>query len=303
MKTRLVPFMALALGLIVPNMAESFSVTFNPQTLSLLSKGKYVTCYVRSSPICSLENIDVNSISITQIKRGEKTFPTTIAKLPIPAEIGDFDRDGVPELMIKFSRPSVQAAIRTPGDVGLVVEGLCNGTQFAVTDTIRAIKEWVVQANIVLPRGVSPRDVTIITPTETLSLSNKGTVALENPPDNTFILFAWVNDMPVAVSYFDPLKEFNQLSCGETAVSLVVLNSALFAVPSHVLTDALRFVREAPEVKALGDLICSELSSRLDVLSNPSPALKDALAATSAAILIKLRSLVDEQHASATSVQ
>jgi hypothetical protein len=91
MKKRLVPIMVLALGLIIPDLADTFSVEFNPQTLSLLSKGKYVTCYVRSSSICSLENINVNSLTITQIKRGEKTFSTSIAKASLPAEVGDFD--------------------------------------------------------------------------------------------------------------------------------------------------------------------------------------------------------------------
>jgi hypothetical protein len=295
--------MVLVLGIIIPNLADAFSVEFNPQTLSLLSKGKYVTCYVRSSPICSLENINVNSLAITQIKRGDETFPTSIRKAPIPAEIGDFDRDGISELMIKFPRRSLQAAIKTPGDVGIVVEGSCNGIPFVVTDTIRAIKQWVVQASVVLPSGVRLRDVSIITPSETLSLSNKGTVVLDNPPDNTFILFAWANGIPIGISYFDPLKEVNQLSCGETAVSIVLLKSALFAVPSYVLADALRFVREAPEVKALGNLICNQLSSRLDVLTNPSPELKEALASASSAVLIKLKSLVDEQHASAISVK
>ena len=52
---------------------------------------------------------------------------------------------------------------------------------------------------------------------------------------------------------------------------------ALFAVPSYLLTDALRLARETPEVTALGNLICSQLSSRLDVLTNPSPELKEAL--------------------------
>ena len=159
MKKRVVPIMVLALGIIIPNLAESFSVEFNPQTLSLLSKGKYVTCYFRSSPNCSLENIDVSSISITQIKRGAETFSTSIARAPLPAKVGDFDGDGVPELMVKFSRRIVTGSDKDPGDVGLVVEGLCNGASFAVSDTIRAIKQWVVQANIVLPSGVSPRDV------------------------------------------------------------------------------------------------------------------------------------------------
>ena len=289
--------MVLALGIIIPNLAESFSVEFNPQTLSLLSKGKYVTCYLRSSPICSLENIDVNSISITQIKRGEEAFPTSIAKAPVPAEVGDFDGDGVPELMVKFSRRSLQAAIKTPGEVGIMVEGSCNGISFATTDTIRAIKKWVVQATVALPSGVSPRNVLVITPSEQLHLSSKGTVTLNRPPENTFILFASVNGIPIAMSYFDPSNELNQLSCGETAVSVVLINSALFAVPSYLLTDALRIVRETPEVTALGNLICSQLSSRLDVLTNPSPELKEALTLASSAVLVKLRNLVDEQRA------
>jgi hypothetical protein len=250
-----------------------------------------------------LENIDINKISITQIKRGEETFPASIAKVPLPAKIGDFDGDGVPELMVKFSRRSVQAAIKTPGDVNLEVEGVCNGTPVAASDTIRVIKQWVVQANVVLPSGVNPRDVMVTTPSERLFLSNKGTVALNNLPDNTFILFAVVNGTPIAMSYFDHSKEFNQLSCGETAVSVVLLNSALFAVPSYLLTDALRVVRETPEVTALGNLICSQLSSRIDVLTNPTPELKEALTSASSAVLVKLRNLVDEQHASATSLE
>jgi hypothetical protein len=193
--------------------------------------------------------------------------------------------------MVKFPRRPLQAAIKTPGDVGIVVEGSCNGIWFATADTIRAIKEWVVQASVVLPSGVRPRDVLVITPSERLPLTSKGAVTLNNPPDNIFILFALVNGTPIAMSYFDPLNELNQLSCAETAVSVVLLNSALFSVPSYLLADALRVVRETPEVTALGNLICSQLSSRLDALANPSPELKQALTSASSAVLIKLGAL------------
>lgn len=43
-----------------------------------------------------------------------------------PSGIGDYDDDGIPDLMVKFSRSAVQAILE-PGEVELAVIGMVGG--------------------------------------------------------------------------------------------------------------------------------------------------------------------------------
>ncbi|MEW5995325.1 MAG: hypothetical protein AB1744_13165 [Candidatus Zixiibacteriota bacterium] len=55
-----------------------------------------------------------------------------------PTEIGDHNGNGVPDLMVKFSRSAVQA-LATPGLVELKVTGKVGTLNFEGSDTIRVI--------------------------------------------------------------------------------------------------------------------------------------------------------------------
>lgn len=109
----------------------SATVDIDPDTLNLNSKGKWVTCYIELP-----EGYDVNDIDVGTVMLNE-----TVPAEPKPTEIGDYDDDGIPDLMVKFDRSEVKDILE-PGDaVPITVTGaLTDGPSFEGTDTIRVIK-------------------------------------------------------------------------------------------------------------------------------------------------------------------
>jgi hypothetical protein len=55
--------------------------------------------------------------------------------------VGDYDGDGVPDLMVKFDRQAVEALL-TPGETATVYVGglLADGTEFLGSDTVRVLR-------------------------------------------------------------------------------------------------------------------------------------------------------------------
>lgn len=99
-------------------------IDFDPDTLNLASKGKWVTVYIEIPGAYDLLEIVVSSIRLNGSVPAEQ-FPTAV---------GDFDNDGVMDLMVKFSRSAVQEAL-SPGVNVITVSGkLSNDTVFSGTD-------------------------------------------------------------------------------------------------------------------------------------------------------------------------
>jgi len=116
----------------------SATAEIHPRTLNLRSKGKWITVYIELP-----EGYDVNDIDVSTVMLND-TVPAELH----PTEVGDYDGDGAPDLMIKFDRAEVIGYILTvtssPNDkstyVRLTVTGqLDDGTTFEGSDTIRVI--------------------------------------------------------------------------------------------------------------------------------------------------------------------
>lgn len=101
-------------------------VNFNPDTLNLKSKGKVTTVYIELPAGYDLSQIDVSSIRLNG----------TVPALAKPTEIGDYDGDGVPDLMVKFNRQDL-IAILSEGEATLTMTGEVNGIPFEGSDTVR----------------------------------------------------------------------------------------------------------------------------------------------------------------------
>lgn len=114
------------------------TVDFDPDTLNLKSKGKYVTAYIELPESYDVANIDISTVKISTVSM-EDGIPAELS----PTQVGDYDNDGVADLMVKFDRASVQAAVATTGGaVELTVSGeLTDGSTFEGTDTIRVIDQ------------------------------------------------------------------------------------------------------------------------------------------------------------------
>ena len=111
------------------------TVDIDPDTLNLKSRGKWITAYIELP-----EGYDVADIDITTV---ELRFGGESVKAELwPTEIGDYDGDEAPDLMVKFDRQAVQGIV-SEGNVELTVTGeLSSGPVemcFEGSDTIRAI--------------------------------------------------------------------------------------------------------------------------------------------------------------------
>ena len=120
-------------GYVVEYEAVNADIDIDPDTLNLKSRGKHITAYIELP-----EGYDVNDIDVATVYFAAEG--NQISAKPSPAEIGDCDEDGMPDLMVKFDRQAVQALL-SPGDemVVAVAGQLEDGTAFSGYDTIRVI--------------------------------------------------------------------------------------------------------------------------------------------------------------------
>lgn len=110
-----------------------------PDTLNLKSKGEWVTAYIELPKDYSVSNINASSILLNN---------TVQVDPDSPVEVGDYDKDTVPDLKLKFDRAEVKEFIKDSfndngwrfGSVTLTVTGkLSDGTPFEGNDTIKVI--------------------------------------------------------------------------------------------------------------------------------------------------------------------
>lgn len=105
-------------------------VDFDPDTLNLKSSGQWVTSYIEL-PI----GYDINTIDLESIRLNDQ-IPIT----PEPTEIGDYDENGIPDLMVKFDRLAVQSILEVGDEAKITITGeLINGKPFEGSDIIRVI--------------------------------------------------------------------------------------------------------------------------------------------------------------------
>lgn len=107
----------------------SATVDIKPDTLNLESNGKWVTCYIELPTPNSANDIVVSTIRMNNIISAELR----------PTEIGDYNGNNVPDLMVKFDRVVVQGLLGD-GEIRLVATfNLTNQKVCGGWDTIRVI--------------------------------------------------------------------------------------------------------------------------------------------------------------------
>jgi len=108
------------------------TVDIHPGTLNLGSSGRWVTCYIELSEGYGVGEIDVSSILLNG----------TVAAEGAPVEVGDYDGDGVEDLMVKFDREAVIEELDwewevTYSDVVVITLELEDGTEAEGSDTVK----------------------------------------------------------------------------------------------------------------------------------------------------------------------
>lgn len=104
------------------------TLDIDPDTLNLESNGRWITAYIELPSGYDVSRIVIPSLRLNGIISAELS----------PTEIGDYDADGIPDLMVKFDRASLQDLL-SPGDQLLIVTGNLEDQIFIGEDTIRAI--------------------------------------------------------------------------------------------------------------------------------------------------------------------
>ncbi|UCE28568.1 MAG: hypothetical protein JSV85_04615 [Candidatus Bathyarchaeota archaeon] len=73
----------------------SAAIDVDPDTLSLRSQGRWITAYIELPEGYNVSDVDVSSIKLNETFSVDPDAPT---------QIGDYDSDGIPDLMVKFNR-------------------------------------------------------------------------------------------------------------------------------------------------------------------------------------------------------
>lgn len=120
----------------------SATIDVDPNTLNLKSKGEWVTAYIELP-----EGYDVADINVSSLMLND----TVLVDPDAPTLIGDYDEDGVPDLMVKFDRSEVAAYVLANVNltklyeerfmtITLTVTGYLNDdTMFQGSNTIKVI--------------------------------------------------------------------------------------------------------------------------------------------------------------------
>ena len=120
------------------------TIDIDPDTLNLRSKGKWITAYIELPEGYSVGDIDRTTVMLND------TIPvdTFWVDKPLESVIGDYDEDGIPDLMVKFDRVEVIEFIFNANSlpnnksiyVMLTLTGqLTDETPFEGNDTIRIV--------------------------------------------------------------------------------------------------------------------------------------------------------------------
>lgn len=104
------------------------TIEYGPETINLKSRGLWVTAYVELPSGYQPVDVALNTLAVTAI---DGVPITPLAVLTEPNAIGDFDNDGIPDLMVKIDRGRLQSVL-TPGMRNIRMEGLL-GTGESIT--------------------------------------------------------------------------------------------------------------------------------------------------------------------------
>jgi hypothetical protein len=107
------------------------TIDIDPDTLNLKSKGKFITAYIELPEGFDVSGTDMSTVFLNG---------TVLAK-PSPTEIGDYDSDGITDLMVKFDRASVQELVDPGENVEIIITGTVSEINFEGSDYITVIDE------------------------------------------------------------------------------------------------------------------------------------------------------------------
>ena len=109
------------------------TMSTNPETLNLKSRGNYITAYLELPESHDVSRINLETVTL--IVEGSEIYAEDF-----PISIGDYNNNGIQDLMLKFDRYSVQNACTETGLIEFTLK--CKtyyGTSFIGSDDVIVI--------------------------------------------------------------------------------------------------------------------------------------------------------------------
>ena len=127
--------------LVITSTVITAFIDIDPDTLNLESNGEWLTAYIELPEGYDVSDINVSTINLLDYIPVDTTAPTTI---------GDYDGDGISDLIVKFNRTAVVVYLGTEDvtedetgtdyyEESTIIGELADGTPFEGSDTIRVI--------------------------------------------------------------------------------------------------------------------------------------------------------------------
>jgi hypothetical protein len=115
------------------------TIDVDPNTINLKSNGEWITVYIELPNDYNVSNIDINTVFLNE------TFSIDV---DAPIQVGDYDADDIPDLMVKFDRATLIDWLGTFDfsedtgkniEVALIITGEVAGTFFEGSDTVKVL--------------------------------------------------------------------------------------------------------------------------------------------------------------------
>ena len=111
------------------------TVDFRPEIIR--PRQRFLRCYIELPEQFKVEDIDINTVALTEVNGSAIEPPLATAG---PSKIGDYDRDGVADLRVRFNIRSLIPILET-GQNSLTASGnMVDGRKFKGTGTVSVIR-------------------------------------------------------------------------------------------------------------------------------------------------------------------
>ena len=111
------------------------TVEFRPEIIR--PRSRYIRCYIELPEPFRVEDINVDTVALTEVNGAAIDPPLETVGRP---RIGDFDRDGIPDLRVWFDIRTIIPLLEAGENTLTVTGNLMDGKTFKGTGIIRVIE-------------------------------------------------------------------------------------------------------------------------------------------------------------------
>jgi hypothetical protein len=165
---------------------------------------------------------------------------------------------------------------------------------FLTTAVIFAAGCTKVPVNVSLPENIDVSTLQVVSSQDQTDVPAEGNFTLTRADSRPFMVVVSSGDIPVAMTLVLPGREDNQVSCLDTAVALVLVQTGLATAPDKIKADLIDQVKSVTAVKAMANAICTALASDITAVANPDTELKNTLLGAEKEVINHLKLLYSQ---------